>query len=156
MFYNLLKLSHVLTIVVWIGGMVFVHFFLRPAANTILASPERVRLLHGVLGRFFQALLVLATWAMLSGSWMIGQAAKGAVQGGGEFQMPIDWMVMAGLGVLMWVIFGHIRFALYKRLNRAVNGGDWATGSAILVQIKNWVTVNLCAGLLIITVVYLI
>ena len=32
MLYRALKTLHVLAIVVWIGGMVFAHFFLRPAA----------------------------------------------------------------------------------------------------------------------------
>ena len=31
MIYATLKLLHILAIVVWIGGMVFAHFFLRPA-----------------------------------------------------------------------------------------------------------------------------
>jgi len=34
--------------------------------------------------------------------------------------MPMSWMVMATLGLLMMAIFGHIRFVLYKRLQRAV------------------------------------
>ena len=33
MLYNALKLVHVLSIIVWVGGMVFAHFFLRPAAQ---------------------------------------------------------------------------------------------------------------------------
>jgi uncharacterized membrane protein len=31
MIYATLKTLHVLSIIVWIGGMVFAHFFLRPA-----------------------------------------------------------------------------------------------------------------------------
>jgi uncharacterized membrane protein len=42
MIYATLKLLHVLAIVVWIGGMVFAHFFLRPAAMQ-LPPPQRVR-----------------------------------------------------------------------------------------------------------------
>ena len=156
MLYNLLKLSHVLAILIWVGGMCFAHFFLRPVAQAVLPPPERQRLMHGVLGRFFQTILVLATWAVVSGSWMIGRVAKDTVQSGGQFHMPVVWMVMAGLGLLMWAIFGHIRFALYKRLNQAVNGGDWPAGGEALVQIKNWVAVNLTLGFIIIVAVYLL
>ncbi len=31
MIYATLKTLHVLSIIVWIGGMMFAHFFLRPA-----------------------------------------------------------------------------------------------------------------------------
>ena len=51
MLYNALKLTHVLSIIVWIGGMVFAHFFLRPAVQ-MLEPPQRVALMHGVLQRF--------------------------------------------------------------------------------------------------------
>ena len=46
MLYATLKLLHVLSIVVWVGGMVFAHFFLRPAAME-LPPPQRVPLLSG-------------------------------------------------------------------------------------------------------------
>ena len=57
MIYNALKLTHVLSIIVWIGGMFFAHFCLRPAAQQ-LEPPQRVRLMHGVLQRFLGAVAV--------------------------------------------------------------------------------------------------
>lgn len=154
MLYNLLKLSHVLSIIVWVGGMVFAHFFLRPAVAA-LPPPERLRLMHDVLGRFFQAVLVLSSVAVLSGVWMVGRVAKAAVQGGGAFHMPLSWTVMAGVGVLMWVIFGHIRFALYKRLTRAVAAAEWPQAGAVMADIRRWVLVNLGLGLLTVAVMFL-
>ena len=44
MIFAALKLAHVLAVVVWIGGMVFAHFFLRPAALK-LEPPQRKWLL---------------------------------------------------------------------------------------------------------------
>lgn len=154
MLYNLLKLSHVLSIIVWVGGMVFAHFFLRPAVAA-LPPPERLRLMHDVLGRFFQAVLVLSSVAVLSGVWMVGRVAKETVQAGGAFQMPLSWTVMAGVGVLMWVIFGHIRFALYKRLTRAVAAAEWPQAGAVMADIRRWVLVNLGLGLLTVAVMFL-
>ena len=43
MLYATLKLVHVLSLIVWIGGMVFAHFFLRPAVQA-LEPPQRLRL----------------------------------------------------------------------------------------------------------------
>ena len=57
MLYATLKTQHVLAIVVWVGGMVFAHFFLRPALAR-LEPPVRLRLMHEVLGRFFRVVLV--------------------------------------------------------------------------------------------------
>jgi len=151
MLYALLKTVHVLSIIVWIGGMVFTQFFLRPAVTT-LDAPVRLRLMHDVLGRFFQAVLVASLLTLGSGVWMLGRVAKQAVQSGGSFAMPLSWTVMAVLGVAMVAIFMHIRFALFKRLGRAVVATDWTAGGAALAQIRTWVSVNLGLGVLVLLV----
>lgn len=149
MLYALLKLLHVLSIVVWVGGMVFAHFFLRPAAMQ-LPPPQRVPLMHGVLQRFFMAVSVAIVIVLVTGLWMIGRVAKETVQAGLAFNMPLDWTLMAALGLLMMAIFAHIRFALYKRLGKAVAAQDWPAGGAALASIRTWVGVNLAIGVLIV------
>lgn len=151
MIYATLKTVHLLSIIVWVGGMVFAQFFLRPSLAA-LAPPQRLRLMHEVLGRFFNAVLVAATLTLASGIWMIGRVAKQTVQAGGHFTMPLEWMVMAVLGTLMVAIFGHIRFALYKRLTRAVQAADWAQGGATMASIRVWVAVNLTLGVAVVVV----
>lgn len=155
MLYNALKLLHVLSIIVWIGGMVFAHFFLRPAALS-LEPPQRVRLMHEVLQRFFAAVGVAVIVVLGSGLWMIGRVAKQTVQAGGGFSMPLDWTVMATLGLVMMALFGHIRFALFKRLQRAVAASDWAAGGKALGSIRTLVGINLALGLVIVVVTLLI
>ena len=154
MFYAILKTIHLLSIIVWIGGMVFAHFFLRPAVAT-LETPERVRLMHAVLGRFFNAVLVAGGLAVGSGLWMMGRIAKQTVQAGGKLNLPIEWLVMAVLGVMMLAIFGYIRFALYPRLTRAVTAAAWPAGNAALASIRAWVMVNLVMGVVIVAVTQL-
>lgn len=154
MLYAILKLLHILAIVVWIGGMVFAHFFLRPAALQ-LPPPQRVPLMHAALQRFFAAVLVAVGVVLVSGGWMIGRAAKDTVQAGLGFNMPLDWTIMATLGLVMMAIFGHIRFALFKRLGRAVAAQDWPAGGAALASIRTWVSVNLAIGVTIIVVTLL-
>lgn len=154
MIYAILKTLHLFAIIVWIGGMVFAHFFLRPAIG-VLEPATRVRLMHTVLGRFFNAVLAAATLTLVTGVWMIGRMAKQMVQAGVGFNMPLEWTVMATLGIVMVLIFGHIRFSLYKRLNRAVQALDWSAGAAALAQIRLWVVVNLVLGVLIVLVTML-
>jgi len=154
MLYTALKTVHLLSIIVWIGGMVFAQFFLRPALSQ-LEPPQRIRLMHDVLGRFFNAVLVAAALTLGSGIWMIGRMARQMVQSGVKFNMPIEWMVMATLGLLMMLIFGHIRFVLFARLSRAVTAAAWPAGGAALASIRTWVMVNLVLGVLIVAVTLL-
>ena len=154
MLYASLKLIHLLSIVVWVGGMVFAHFFLRPATQ-VLEPAVRVRLMHDVLERFFAAVLVAVVLMLASGVWMIGNFARQVVQSGGSFAMPLGWTVMATLGLVMVAIFGHIRFALYKRLQRAVAATDWPTGGKALIGIRTWVGINLALGVLTVAVALL-
>ncbi|MEZ5702404.1 MAG: CopD family protein [Burkholderiaceae bacterium] len=154
MIFAALKLAHLLAVVVWIGGMVFAHFFLRPAALS-LEPPQRIRLMHAALQRFFAAVLVAIVVILASGLWMIGRVAKESVQAGLGFNMPLDWTLMATLGLVMMAIFGHIRFALFKRLGKAVALSDWAAGGAALASIRTWVGVNLGIGLVIIALTLL-
>lgn len=154
MIYESLKTLHVLSIIVWVGGMVFSHFFLRPAVSG-LEPPVRLTLMRDVLGRFFQTVLIVSLLTLVSGVWMLGRVAKNAVQSGAGFQMPFDWTVMTVLGVAMVAIFLHIRFALYKRLNRCVTAEDWVAGGAALDQIRKWVFVNLSLGVVILFFVFL-
>ena len=151
MIYATLKTVHVLSLIVWIGGMVFAHFFLRPAVAQ-LEPPVRLRLMHDVLGRFFRAVFIAALLTLASGVWMLGRVAKQVVQSGGSFDMPLSWTIMATLGVVMVAIFMHIRFALYKRLSRAVAASEWAAGGAAMAQIRTWVSINLGLGVLILLV----
>lgn len=154
MLYAVLKTLHLLAIIVWIGGMVFAHFFLRPSLGAFEPA-VRVRLMHAVLGRFFSAVLAAMAVTLVSGLWMIGQVAKQMVQAGAHFSMPLEWTIMATLGILMMLIFGHIRFVLYQRLSRVAQAADWPAGAAVLAQIRTWVLVNLSLGVLIVLVTLL-
>ena len=154
MLYAALKTLHLLSIIVWIGGMAYTLFFLRPAVM-VLESPLRVRLMHDVLRRFFAAVLVSIAIVLVSGSWMmlIFFRSQADTPAGVDVSMPWNWMVMATLGVLMAAIFGHIRYVLFKRLRLAVLDQKWVTGGAALASIRSWVRINLVIGLVIVIVV---
>jgi uncharacterized membrane protein len=154
MIYATLKTIHLLSIIVWIGGMVFAQFFLRPAVAA-LEVPVRLRLMQDVLGRFFQAVLTASLLTLASGLWMLGRVAKRVVQSGGSFEMPLSWTIMASLGVAMVAIFMHIRFSLYKKLSRAVTESEWDAGCAAYAQIRTWISINLGLGVVVLLVTLL-
>jgi uncharacterized membrane protein len=130
--YPLLKTAHVLAVVLWVGGMLFAHFFLRPSL-AVLEPPQRLKLMHAVLGRFFAAVLWATALILLSGFAMIGLAAQQVADTGGHLIWPLDWSVMAGVGILMIAIFGHIRF--------------------VLANIRSWVGANLALGMALVALV---
>ena len=121
------------------------------AANHVALSPLSYieRAAHVYPDRV-AIVLVLGT-----GLWMIGNVAKHTVQSGGSFAMPLSWTVMATLGLVMMAIFGHIRFALFKRLQRAVAATDWAAGGKALASIRSLVALNLGLGVLTVAVALL-
>ncbi len=145
MFYAALKTLHVLSIIVWVGGMVFAHFYLRPSVAT-LEPPVRLRLMADVLGRFFRDVLVASLVAVATGIWMIGRTARAASEAGGAFQMPLGWHIMSATGVLMLLIFLGIRFRLYPRLVKAISSANYDVAGKAMASIRSWVSVNLVLG----------
>jgi uncharacterized membrane protein len=146
--YRLLLLAHLLGVIVWVGGMFFAHFALRPAAAATLQPPERLRLMAAVLGRFFTWVEWSIVLILASGVGMM------SVLGGarGMFAVPAYIHAMLGIGLLMMLLFGHIRFALYKRLAAAVAAGDWAAAVPVLGRIRLLVGINLGLGLVVVVI----
>lgn len=155
MLYSAFKLIHLLAVILWVGGMLFAHCFLRPAAAQ-LEPPQRLRLMHAVLGPFLNAVLAAIVLILATGAAMIGQEASQAAQTGGAFFMPRGWTVMATGGLIMAVIYAYIRAALYPRLRAAVAASDWPRGGQAMAGIRRWVSVNLALGLAIIAAVFLL
>lgn len=149
MLYAALKALHLLSIIVWVGGMAFAHFFLRPALAE-LEAPARVVLMRDVLGRFFSNVLSMILIALVSGVWMMWIFVDQALQTGTEMRIPLGWTFMAVVGLLMMAIFGHVRFVLFRRLHAAVLENKWTIGAAALASIRSWVRINLALGILVV------
>jgi uncharacterized membrane protein len=69
--------------------------------------------------------------------------------------MPLEWIVMAMLGLVMVGVFCFIRFVLYQRLTRAVTDSAWPAGGIVLASIRTWVMVNLVIGVVIVVITLL-
>ncbi|MDE2094143.1 MAG: CopD family protein [Burkholderiales bacterium] len=154
MLYAALKAVHLLSLVAWVGGMFFALTCLRPALAP-LDGPVRLRLMTEVLRRFFDVVGIAIGLMLVSGAWMLWSAMRVSTTRGLAFNMPLDWMAMITLGLVMVAVFGHIRFNLFKRLQRAVRAQDWPAGAAVHGRIRTWVTANLVIGVLVIVVMRL-
>jgi uncharacterized membrane protein len=133
---------HVLSVVVWVGGMFFAYMVLRPVAAVHLDAPRRLTLWAGVFSQFFP-------WVFLAVGLILATGFLMLVNGfGGIRYASIDLQLMLGTGIVMMLIFFHIYFAPFQRLKRAVSAEDWSAGSRHLAQIRMLVGVNLILGLL--------
>jgi uncharacterized membrane protein len=127
--------------------MIFMVLALRGPATQQLAPPVRLPLLAAVLGRFF--VMVGISIGVL---WGTGLPMFLSAPGGNT---PAGWHVMAGLGLVMSLIFAHIYFAPYRRLRRAVAAADWPEGGRRMGQITLLAKINLALGWLAIGAVLL-
>ena len=142
---TVLLFLHVISDVIWIGGMFLAYVAVRPAAVEVLEPPQRLRLWAGIFRRFFPWVWVAVALILASGFLMMGQLGR----------LPLYVIVMTVIGVVMSGIFMHIYFAPFARLNRAVVAEDWKSGGAALNQIRQLVGVNLTLGLATIAVAIL-
>src|SRR6476661_6654061 len=119
-------LLHVISDVIWVGGMFLAYIAVRPAAGEVLEPPQRLRLWSGIFRRFFPWVWLAVILILASGFTMIGQMPK----------VPVYVIVMTAVGVVMSAIFMHIYFAPFGRLKRALAAQDWPAGGAALNQIR--------------------
>lgn len=132
---------HLLAAVIWVGGMFFAYIVLRPAAAQLLEPPLRLKLWTEVFKRFFPWVWVAVLILLATGLWMV----FGALGGMAAVGMSVHTMLL--LGLVMMLIFLHIYFAPFRRLQHAVNANAWQEGSAQLNRIRQLVGINLCLGL---------
>ncbi|MDQ6685113.1 MAG: CopD family protein [Pseudomonadota bacterium] len=151
MLYASLKAAYLLAVVVWIGGMFFVLACLRPAV-AMLEPAQRAGLMLQTLRRFLACVGAAVVVILGSGATMVGIARASALRSGLNFNMPLDWYVMAGGFVVMLAVFVHIRFRMFRRLVAAADAGRWPDAATALGTIRIEVLVNLVLGVFVILV----
>lgn len=142
---KIMLMLHLLSIVVWVGGMFFAHQVLRPVAAAQLEPPQRLTLWTGVFGRFFPWVWVCVVLTLGSGLYMIRVM-------GGMGVVPLYVHAMLALGLTMMAIYAYVFFVPYARLKRGVAGQDWKAGGAALAAIRQLVGINLSLGLVTIAI----
>jgi uncharacterized membrane protein len=137
---------HLLSVVVWVGGMFFAYMALRPVAAAQLQPPQRLALWAGVFRKFFPWVFAAIAIILASGYWMV------LVFYGGFAAVGMHVHLMIWIGFVMMLIFLHVFFAPFKRLQRAVAAEDWPAGGSALAQIRVLVGVNLLIGLVVVAI----
>jgi uncharacterized membrane protein len=136
--WGLVLALHILCAVVWVGGMFFTIFVLRPGLSVLVAA-QRLELDAEIFRRFFRIvwhampLILLTGYAMLFGLY------------GGFAGVGWGIHVMHLLGLIMAAIFVAIVFGPYARFRAAPSlaGAD---------AIRKLILINLVLGLVTIVV----
>jgi uncharacterized membrane protein len=139
-------LLHIISAVLWVGGMFFAHVCLRPIVVVQLEPAQRLKLWAAVFARFFPVVwgalitLLITGYLMIFAIWQSMAAT------------PVYIHIMNGLGIIMILIFMHVFFSPYKRLKNAVASEDWPTGGKALAQIRMLVGLNIILGVVVVSV----
>ena len=132
---------HLLAVVVWVGGMFFAYMALRPAALA-LEPPLRLPLWSRTFTRFFPWVWASVIIVLATGYIMVYMGF------GGFSQVGTYVHLMHVLGIIMVLIFMHVFFAPYRRLNKAVAAGDFPLAGKQLAVIRRLVGINTILGLI--------
>ncbi len=135
---------HLLSALIWVGGMFFAFLILRPSMSAIEDAPVRLTLWVQVFSKFFPWVGLSVIALLVSGFWMVG-----AFFGGMKNVGPHVHMMMT-LGIIMTLMFLHMVFAPFKRLKLAVIAEDWDAAASKLNQIRIMVSINLVLGLIVV------
>jgi uncharacterized membrane protein len=138
--HPVLLFLHLVSVVVWVGGMFFAYVCLRPTAAELFQPPQRLQLWRGVFARFFVWVWGAVALIATSGFTMLGLSGFAAAR-------PGTHMMLAS-GLLMIAIYIYVASVPYPALRRAVAAEDWKAGGAALNRIRQMVGTNLLLGLM--------
>ncbi|MDB5801622.1 MAG: hypothetical protein JWL63_2561 [Rhodocyclales bacterium] len=143
--FAILLFLHFSAVIVWLGGMTIMHFAVRPAAVQTLEPAQRLPFMAASLARFFVLVIVAIVLLLATGAWMMHIMASVG-------RLPSSVQAMAGLGLIMMTIFGHIRFGVFPKLRRAVAAQSWPEAATRLATIRKLVALNLALGFITVAV----
>jgi uncharacterized membrane protein len=135
--YTVLKVLHLMSAVLWVGGMFFAYVILRPSL-TAIDAPQRMLLQTQVHQKFFLVVWHAMPIILVSGFLMLWYLG-----GMSNVRWPIH--AMLALGLVMAGVFLAIIFGPWRKFRRTI---DRTRMAASLTTMRNLIGVNLILGLL--------
>jgi uncharacterized membrane protein len=136
---------HILSAVVWVGGMFAAYLCLRPAAGP-LEPPQRLALWRRFFAKFLPWVWICVILLLGSGYWMM------TAHFGGFAQAPVYINAMQGIGWIMLILFFWLFHGPWLKFKRAVDAQDWANAGTQLNRIRQIIAINLPLGLIVVTI----
>jgi uncharacterized membrane protein len=133
---------HILSVVIWVGGMFAAYICLRPAAGA-LEPPQRLKLWRGFFQKFFPWVWASVLLLVATGYWML------VTYFGGFANAPPYVNFMQALGWVMIVLFAALFHGPWLKFKRAVDAEDWPGAGVQLNMIRRIIAINLPIGLIV-------
>lgn len=143
---SLANALHILSAIIWVGGMFLIYVCLRPVAVAQLAPPQRLPFVEAVFNRFFVWVWAAVILLPVTGFWM-AFSAFGRIPA-----WPLHVHIMMGLGILMILLYLHVFFAPWRRMRRALAAGNLTEAGPQLDRIRRIVAINLALGIVVVIV----
>jgi len=145
----ILELIHLLSALLWIGGMFFAYVILRPAIIETLDPALRLMLWQAVFSRFFPWVWGSIIALPVTGLWMSTLLAPSFEQ----ISLPIKAMLIIGL--IMIALFVYLYFKPFRHLKDYLVKSEPQAAAKQLAIIRKIVALNLTLGLVIIAIIKL-
>lgn len=140
MLMTILLALHIVAATVWVGGMFFAYVILRPSMGGIEPPPERPKLWRRVFERFFVYVSISVITLLATGYIMMFHVFGGFAGAGSHIH------VMHLTGWVMFLAYGHLRFAAWPKFRNAVDAGEFEEAGKRLGLIRKVVAFNLGLG----------
>ncbi|MCK5718047.1 MAG: CopD family protein [Thiomargarita sp.] len=134
-YFSIALILHLFSTVIWIGGMFFAHFALRPVATSLLDPPLRLPLMSQVLTRFFPWV-----WGSVILLWVTGFGMN-------TMKTGLYIHIMMTIAAVMTVIFVYIFFLPFPKLKQAIAASDFPQAGTHLTRIRHLIHLNLWLGI---------
>lgn len=138
----LLLALHMLSAVIWVGGMFAAYMCLRPAAGP-MEAPQRLALWRRFFAKFFPWVWASVALLLITGYWMM------VTSFGGFARAPLYINLMQTLGLVMAGLFFWLFHGPWLKLKRAVDAQDWQAAGPQLNRIRQIIMVNMPLGLIV-------
>ena len=136
---------HILSAVIWVGGMFAAYVCLRPAAAK-LDAPQRLMLWRRFFQNFFPWVWGSVVLLLATGYWMM------VTYFGGFAHAPPYVNYMQAIGLIMILLYAWLFHGPWLKFKRAVDGEDWPTAGAQLNLIRRIIAINLPIGLIVVII----
>ncbi|MEO5344868.1 MAG: CopD family protein [Magnetococcus sp. YQC-9] len=138
---TLALLLHLIAATLWVGGMFFALWIVRPSALN-LELPLRVELWSGILTRFMVVVWACVITLPITGYWMIFSGFGGMTNVGRHIH------VMEGLGWIMIIIFVVIFFRDFRAMRHMTRELLYPEAGLYIERLRKLVNINLILGLI--------
>jgi uncharacterized membrane protein len=133
---------HLFGAALWIGGMFFSLFILRPVCIRALEGPSRLLLMMGVMSRFFAVVWLLVGLILATGFGMVASLDMA--------NMSWTVQVMLVVGSTMALVFLYAFFVPFNRAKAAFAANDGPATGKQLEAVRKLVVTNFSLSLFLI------